>query len=125
MLDKLSIAGVLREIGQLLALRGGEHYKARAYENGARALEGITEDVGRLINDGRLTEVRGIGRALAAVVEELWRTGRSGLVERLRAEVPPGYVELSRIPGLGPAKIRALHEALGIDGLEALERACV
>jgi DNA polymerase (family 10) len=123
-LDKLDIARALDEISVLLELSGENRYKARAYERGARAVEGINDDIGRLVDEQRLTEVAGIGDTLAEQVAELWSTGRSSVLERLRSSVPPGSVELAQVPGLTIKRIRALHDALGVQSVEDLKRAC-
>lgn len=87
-------------------------------------LERLDEDLGRMIKQRQLTRISGIGPALAAVIEELYLTGESALLERLRAELPPGVVELSDIPGLSLKKIVALHNALGIGSVAELRAAC-
>ncbi len=121
--DKLAIASALREMGQLLEVKGENPFKVRAYETGARALEGLSEDLGKLVAEERLTEIPGIGEALAKKIAELHRTGRLEALERLRAELPPGVLELLRVPDLGPRKIAALHAALGISTIAELEAA--
>ena len=63
--DKFAIAAALQEIGALLELKGGQYFKARAYKSGARAVSELTEDIGKLIKENRLTLVKGIGYALA------------------------------------------------------------
>ncbi|WP_242340374.1 MULTISPECIES: DNA polymerase/3'-5' exonuclease PolX [unclassified Anaeromyxobacter] len=123
MLDKFAIARSLRELGTLLELEGENPFKVRAYENGARAVEAL-EDLGARVEAGRLTEVPGIGEALAKKIAELHRTGRLELLERLRAKHPPGILELLQVPDLGPKKIAALHAALGIGTVAELEAAC-
>src|SRR5512138_2119691 len=125
MLDKFGIARALREIGALLELEGENPFKVRAYENGARAVEGLAEDVGALAAAGRLTDLPGIGEALAKKIDELHRTGTTALLDALRAKHPPGTLELLRIPDLGPKKAAALQAALGIAGVADLERACL
>src|SRR5512145_1464023 len=99
-MDRLAIARQLREIGLLLELQGGNPFKARAYERGSRALETLAADLGPLVDQDRLTEIPGIGRALAGTIRELHRTGRSERLERLRAALPPGVLELRQVPGL-------------------------
>src|SRR5882762_2516082 len=94
--DKLAIAAALQEIGALLELKGGQYFKARAYKYGSRALAELTEDIGKLIKQNRLTFVKGIGYALAKQIEELYTTGQSSFLNQLRAEMPPGIVELSK-----------------------------
>src|SRR4051794_15068549 len=110
MLDKLAIAKSLREIAALLSLKGAENpWKARAYDNGARALEQFAaEDLERLVADQRLTDIRGIGEALAGVIAELLATGTCKLLDELRAELPPGVMELAQLPGVGPKKAQLL-----------------
>lgn len=124
MIDKLAVARALREIGLLLQLQGENKFRARAYESGARAVEELRAELGPLVDEGRLTSVPGIGPALAAVIAEIWSTGRSAQLERLRSEVPAGAVELAEVPGLSLNKIQQLSAALGIDGVAALKRAC-
>jgi DNA polymerase (family 10) len=122
--DKVAVARALREIGALLELEGENPFKIRAYENGARAVEGMAGDLAQTAAEGRLTEVPGIGEALAKKIEEMARTGRLELLERLRAKHPPGVLELLQVPDLGPKKVAALHAALGIGSVAELEAAC-
>ncbi|HXY41953.1 MAG TPA: PHP domain-containing protein [Vicinamibacteria bacterium] len=122
--DRLTIARALREVSRLLAVRGENPFRARAYERGARALEALSGDLGERIEGGTLTATPGIGKALAAEIATLHRTGRSPLLERLRSELPPGILELMRVPGLSVGRIATLHGALGIGSIADLRRAC-
>ena len=122
-MDRLAIARALREIGLLLELQGENPFKARAYERGARALEALGADLAPLVADGRLTELPGIGAALAGTIRELHVTGRSEQLDRLRAALPPGVIELSQVPGLSVPRIAALHQALGITSVQGLRDA--
>ena len=122
-MDRLAIARALREIGLLLELQGGNPFKAGAYERGARALEALGADLEGLVTRDRLTELPGIGSALAGTIRELHLTGRSEQLDRLRAALPPGVIELSQVPGLSVPRIAALHQALGIASVEGLREA--
>ena len=122
--DKDAIAAVLAEIGTLLELKGENPFKTRAYHNAARILEGLTEPIEDLVAQDRLGEVQGIGAALQEKITTLVRTGRLPYHEELKASVPPGLLELLGIQGLGPKKVRKLHEELGIDSVASLEAAC-
>src|ERR687887_1395123 len=124
MLDKAAVARALREIGMLLEVKGENPFKVRAYEAGARALEDADEDLAALVASGRLRELRGIGEALAKKIADLHATGRTDLLDRLRAELPKGILELVQVPDLGPKKIAALRDALGIASVADLEAAC-
>lgn len=124
MLDKFDVARALREIAALLELDGENPFKIRAYVNGARTLEGLSDDLSAVVADGRLRELPGIGDALAKKIQSLHETGHVELLDRLRASHPPGLLAIAQIPDVGPKKAAALHAALGVDGVEALEQAC-
>jgi len=87
---RAAIAGSLREMAGLLALAGESPFRARAYERAATAIEHLDVDLAALVEAGRLTELPGIGRAIAAMIEELQRTGRSKALDALRERMPPG-----------------------------------
>jgi DNA polymerase (family 10) len=124
-MTKNEIADVLNEIGVLLELKGENPFKIRAYQTGARALEAIEEaELSRLIRDGGLGDIKGFGEALVQKITELHTTGRLEFHEKLKASIEPGLVEMLQIPGLGPKKIRALHDKLGIADIAALAAAC-
>ncbi len=124
-MTKNEIADVLEEIGTLLELKGENPFKVRAYQTGARVIETIEEaELARLVAAGELDSVKGVGEALAQKITELYTTGWLDYLTKLRASIEPGLVELLQIPGLGPKKIRALHEKLGIADLAALTKAC-
>jgi DNA polymerase (family 10) len=124
-LSKKEIAAVLEEIAVLLELQGENPFKVRAYQAGSRSLESLEESqLDQLVADGELESVKGIGEALAQKITELRTTGRLEFYEKQRAAVAPGLIEMLQIPGLGPKKIRALHQKLGISDLAALAAAC-
>lgn len=122
-INKFDAAAVLQEIGLLLRLKPGDQFRSRAYARAAQAVGEITGDFAKVVEQRRLTEVPGIGQSLAGVIEELYFTGKSSLLDRLRAELPPGALALSRIPGLSLKKIKQLNEALGISSIEELKAA--
>ncbi len=124
-MTKNEIADVLTEIGTLLELKGENPFKIRAYQTGARALEAIEEvELGRLIAEEKLQSVKGIGEALSQKISELHTTGKLEFFEKLKASVEPGLVELLQVPGLGPKKIRALRDKLGVTSIATLTAAC-
>lgn len=125
-MTKNEMADVLTEIGTLLELKGENPFKVRAYQAGARALEAIEEaELARLIGAGELGTIKGFGDALVQKITELHTTGQLEFFEKLKASIAPGLTEMLQIPGLGPKKIRALHEQLGIASIAALTRACM
>src|SRR5688500_1270662 len=121
-MDSRTAAHILTRIAALLELSGGNRFKARAYEGAANALRSIdTDDLRPLLRSGELAELPGIGPATLSVIRELADTGESAYLERLQASVPPGLLELLRVPGLGAAKIHALHEQLDVRSLDDFE----
>ena len=123
-MDKFAIAAALQEIAALMELKGGNNkFKARAYNAGARSIAGVSADLGDLVAEDRLTTLPGIGNALASQIKQLYLTGESSVLKALRAEFPPGIIELSTVPGLSVGKIKQLHEGLGIKSAEELKNA--
>ena len=125
------VAKTLREIAQLLQLKGENAFKIRAYEQGAEAFDTLPADpaaVGGLlerVKAGTLSQLPGIGKAIDQKVTELVTTGELKFLHALRAEFPPGALALVRIPGLGPRKAAMLIRELQIGSLAELEQACV
>jgi DNA polymerase (family 10) len=122
--NKEQVANILVEIGVLLELKGENPFKTRAYANGARALEGLDEPLEKVVAENRLGEIKGIGDALQKKITELVTTGKLVYYEELKASLPSGLLSLLEIPGLGPKKIKALYDKLGIASVEQLEQAC-
>ena len=123
-MEKDKVAEILVEIGTLLELKGENPFKTRAYANAARTLEGLNEPLAKIVAEKRLGEIKGIGEALEQKITELVETGKLKYYDELKASIPPGFIEMLQISGVGPKKIRALHDKLGIDSIEKLEAAC-
>lgn len=122
-MDSRTAAHVLSQIGALLEVKGDSKFKARAYAGAARALVALdTDDLGPLLRSGELAETSGIGPATLSVVRELVETGESTYLTSLLEGMPSGLLDLMRVPGLGAAKIQVIHEALGVETVEDLER---
>lgn len=124
-MDKKTVIDILDEIGLLLELKGENPFKIRAYYNAARALETLDEDIEVLVKDNKLKEVKGIGEAINKKIIELIITGRLEYYENLKASIPGGLVEMLKIPGLGPKKIKTLYDKLDIKTVGELEYACL
>lgn len=124
-MTKNEIADVLTEIGTLLELKGENPFKVRAYQTGARALEGIEEaELARLVAEEKLGTIKGFGEALVQKITELHTTGKLEYFEKLKASIEPGLVEILQIPGVGPKKIKLLHDKLGVASIADLTKAC-
>ncbi len=113
----------VEEYGVLLELSGANAFRVRAYTNAVRALETLAAPLDEMLAAGTLTEVKGIGKSVAELVAEFAETGTARAYEELRTTVPAGLLEMLRVPGLGPRKIIAIREALGVADLDALAEA--
>jgi DNA polymerase (family X) len=123
-MDNKTIEMTLLEIARILDLRGENPFKVRAYENAARAVASLEEDVPTLIKEERLKHIPGIGSSIREKLLELCGSGKLEYLEEIRAGIPPGVFDMMKIQGLGPKKTKILWEQLGITSLEDLERAC-
>ena len=123
-MDKDQVAEILTEIGTLLELKGENPFKTRAYSSAARTLESLTEPLEKLVAESRLAEIKGIGEGIQKKVTELVTKGKLAYYDELKASVPAGLVEMLQIPGVGPKKVKALNDKLGIETMEQLEAAC-
>jgi DNA polymerase (family 10) len=123
-MDAAAVAALLDEIGTLLALKGENAFRCNAYHRASRALEQFSGDFAAAVASGKLTEIPGIGSGLAEKITTLVTTGRLPYYEELKAQIPSGLLELMRLPGLGPKKVKVLYEKLQIDSLPKLKAAC-
>lgn len=124
-MDKKAVARILEEIGTFLELKGENPFKIKAFTGAARAIETLDGDLAAMAAAGELTSVKGLGPATREVVMQLLATGRSEVHDELKASFPEGLLDMLDIPGLGPRKIKAIHEGLGIQSIGELEYACL
>jgi len=120
-MDKPAVRAVLEQIAASLALKGDNAFRIRAFENAASAIATYPGDLAEGLQSGALAELDGVGKATLEIVRELLSRGRSTVLDELRNEVPPGLVEMLKIPGLGVQKVRQIHEQLHITTLAELE----
>jgi DNA polymerase (family 10) len=117
------VADLLEEIGRRVTLHGGNRYRGRAYLQAADRLRALTMPLDRVVADGALQQIPGIGQAIARAITDLHKTGTHSVLEELRSDIPPGVLEMLRIPGLRPERVLALFREHGIASLPALEEA--
>ena len=116
-------SALLNRIADLLEIRGEVFFKVRSYREAARQIDELGEPIDRLRDEGRLSQVHGIGKAIADKLKEYGETGSVEYLRKLEEEVPPGLLEFMRIPGLGPRTAKDIYDALGISNLDDLEAA--
>lgn len=122
-LTNRQISTVLSSIADLLDLKGESIFRLRAYQDAARRIDTMAQDISTMYSEGRLPKIPGVGDTISSVIRELLDTGRSERYEALKMEFPTGLLELLHVPGLGPKRARKLYDELGITNLVELERA--
>jgi DNA polymerase (family 10) len=118
-----AIATAFDELGDLYELDGAVIHRVLAYRNAAKAVRDAPTSVSALTREGRVTSLPGIGKTLEEKLRALLETGTIPAAEKLRAKFPPGLIDLTRLPGLGPKRARKLFDELGIDSLDSLREA--
>jgi DNA polymerase (family 10) len=121
--EKREVIDALEEIAVLLELSGENPFKSRAYQNAARAIQTLDRDLEEVVAAGELAKIRGIGSGIAEKIATLVTEGRLAYLEDLQQKVSPGVLELLRVPGLGPKRVKEIHAAYGIASLGELEYA--
>jgi DNA polymerase (family X) len=117
------IAAHFDALADLNELDGAIVHRVLAYRNAAQAIRNTPRSVAELAREGRATELAGVGKTIAEKIDTLLERGSLPQVERLMEQFPPGLVEVTRIPGLGPKRARKLYDQLGIASVEELRRA--
>ena len=110
-----SVAALIEEYADLFVMTGGDPFRARVYTKAARAISAYPQDVTDL-SGAALLRIPGVGRSIASKVGEISSTGTFGELEELRADIPDGVRQLTRIPALGPRRALQLYRELQISG---------
>ena len=111
---------VLEQVGVLLELKGANPFRVRSYQNASRTLGGLEDDLWVVTSEGRLTDVKGVGKGIAGLINEALTEGTWGDIGELYTSVPAGLIAMLAIPGLGPKRIKQFYDELGIDSIEQL-----
>jgi DNA polymerase (family X) len=120
------VAARLEQIADLLKVEDENVFRIRSYERGAEAIRGLGEDLGEIrASEEGLQSISGVGEGIATIIEEFLNTGESTYLTELREKYPEGFLELLKIPGLGPRRAALLHNELGVGTVDDLEEACV
>ena len=118
------IVTILNQIALILEIKGENAFKIRAYKNGSEIIENYGDDIIQITKDGKLGELKGIGKALASKIEEIVETGKLTYLDKLKLEFPDTFFDLFEISNLGPKKIKKLYDNLQIDSIDKLEASC-
>ena len=119
--SKSNVVSVIEQIAVLLELKGANPFRFRSYQNAARTLGSLEEDLWVVTSEGRLTDIKGIGKGMASLITEAMEMGTWGDMGELYTSVPPGLIEMLAIPGLGPKRIKQFYDELGIESVQQLK----
>src|SRR5213594_1631184 len=124
-MQNAEIARLLTDVADLLEISAGNPFKVRAYRNAARTVADHPDPIAELVSGGEfdLTDLPGIGGGIAKEITALVETGTLPQRQQLVATVPPGLLELLRIPGLGPKRVKLFHEQLKVNSVADLKDA--
>jgi DNA polymerase (family 10) len=119
------IAAIFSEMADILDIQGANPFRVRAYRNAVRALDGLSKSVAEMVAEDpeMLERIPGIGQVLQEKIIEFVRDGKVVEAEELKATVPPGLLEMLKVPSFGPKRVKLVYDKLGIDSVDALERA--
>lgn len=119
----VEVAWIFHELADLLEFKGEDFFKIRAYRNASRVLAGLDEPLEEIRKRGGLAKIPGIGKNIAAKINEILTTGRLQKHEDLLREISPGLLDIMSLPGIGPKRAGMLRERLGVSSLEELAKA--
>ena len=122
-MDNKHYASVLEDVGALLQIKGANRFRVRAFENAARTISRLSESLDTYVEEGRVEEIDGIGESIAEDLRQIHETGTCKARESLLEELDPGLLDIMRIQGLGPKRIKKIYEELGIATIDALREA--
>lgn len=122
-MDNAEIAGLFEEIADMLEILGENSFKINAYRRVAENIRSLGRDLSAMVEEGSLGSIEGVGKAISEKITELVQTGRLGYYEELSEKVPSGLLDMLEVPDLGPKRVRAIWEKLGIRDLDGLEEA--
>ncbi len=125
-MENREIARLIAETADLMEIAGEDPFRVRSYRNGASAIENLPERVEDIVKDPnrKLTDIPGIGKGLATVIEEILERGSFERRDKLLEKYPPTALELLKIQGLGPKSIALIWEHYRVSTIDGLERLC-
>ncbi|VAV85755.1 DNA polymerase X family [hydrothermal vent metagenome] len=126
-MNNKEVVRVLVTIADLLEIKGENPFRVRSYRNAAATIDALSVSLELIAGaeQDRLEDIPGVGKAIHGKIIEVLDTGSCRLLEELREELPGGLLDMLAVPGLGPKKVRLFYRSLGIDSVDALERAAL
>lgn len=117
------IVEIFSNVSDMLAIRGDQVHRVLAYKRAAESIEALGRDINLVYAEGKLTDIPNIGNTLAEKITEMLTTGRLAFYEKVAQDIPPTLVEMLRVEGLGPKRVKQIYDTLGLTTLEQLTKA--
>ncbi|MGC9048811.1 MAG: DNA polymerase/3'-5' exonuclease PolX [Patescibacteria group bacterium] len=124
-MDNIEIAQIFNQVADILEIRGANQFRVGAYRRAAQVIEALPKDINEIYRENKLEEMPGVGESIASHIKELIKTGKCKEFENLKKKVPAGLIELMRIEGLGPKRVKFLYKKFGIKNIQQLEKLLV
>ncbi len=121
-MNNRAIAEMFETVADMLAIRGDHFHRVNAYRRAAENIRELNRDLNVFLAEDSLTSIPGIGATLAEKIEEMLTSDRLAFYDRLAQEIPPELVEMLRVEGLGPKRVKQIYDSLGITDLDQLSR---
>lgn len=122
-MNNRDVAKLFADVADMLSIRGDIIHRVLSYRRASEAIQELGRDINQVYAAGELTEIPGIGKTLAEKIEEMLTTGKLAFYEKLAEEIPPTLVEMLKVDGLGPKRVKQVYETLGITTLAELNEA--
>lgn len=126
-MENLDIAKVFYEIADLLEIKGENPFRIRSYRNAGLVIEGLPVNIKSIVerNEEELEEIPGVGKSIHEKIVEILKTGKCSFHQELLKELSPGLLDLLKVSGVGPKKVKLFYDELGIKTIEELEKAAI
>ena len=122
-MNNREVAQLFADVADMLSIRGDIIHRVLSYRRASEAIRELGRDINQVYAAGELTDIPGIGKTLAEKIEEMLTTGKLAFYDKLAQEIPPSLVEMLKVDGLGPKRVKQVYETLGITTLAELNEA--
>jgi DNA polymerase (family 10) len=122
-MDQKELLEILENLAVMLEIKGESPFKSRAYQNAADIIKVQQLDIEKLVNQNKLAEIKGFGKALVEKITDYVENGKMTYYERLKEEIPLSLIKMTKLDGIGNKKAGQIYQELGISEIDELEKA--
>jgi DNA polymerase (family 10) len=121
-MDNIEISKILNEVADILEIKGEDQFRIGAYRRAAQVIEALPKDINEIYQEGKLEEIPGVGKSLAQHIKDLIEKGKCQDFENLKKKIPSGLIELMKIEGLGPKRVKFLYDKFHVSSISSLKK---